>query len=192
MQVPDPQSTNWPVAGASGPVTITVSRIAKPGKEREFEEWMAGVCTVASKFEGHRGFTVLRPANQRREYILIFRFDSVEHLEIWNHSPERNDWISRAKPLTVGDPRVELTTGLEHWFTLPDASVQPPRHKMALLTWVAVFPIILLFSIVVLPYLAVLPWPLPTMIMSATLVLLMTYLVMPRVARLFAWWLMPR
>jgi antibiotic biosynthesis monooxygenase (ABM) superfamily enzyme len=190
MQVPHPESSNWPEPGA-GPVTITVTRVARPGKEAEFEEWLGGVCTAASKFEGHRGFTVLRPPNAaRREYILIFRFDSMQNLQRWNHSPVRNDWIERARPLTVGEPRVELTTGLEHWFTLPaSATLMPPRYKMALLTWMAIFPLILGFSTLVLPYLAGLPWPVPTALTSAMLVLLMTYVVMPRVTRLFMPWL---
>jgi antibiotic biosynthesis monooxygenase (ABM) superfamily enzyme len=196
MKIPNPTAANWPSPGSERePVTITVTRIAKPGAEAAFEEWMAGVCSVASRFEGHRGFTVLRPPDPRsREYILIFRFDSMEHLRRWNESPVRDEWLERARPLTVGDPRVELTTGLEHWFTLPKAAgvAPPPRHKMALLTWLAIFPLILLFSTVFLPYLTVLPWPLPTALMSVMLVLLMTYVVMPRITRLFSGWLFGR
>lgn len=195
MQISDPNAPAWPAPGSEhDPVTVTVSRLARPGREAEFEAWMAGVCTVACRFEGHRGFTVIRPSDPAsREYVLIFRFDSMAHLRRWNESAERADWIARARALTVGDPRVELTTGLEHWFTLPASGAPPPpRHKMALLTFVAIFPLFLACSVLLLPYLAGLPWPLPSAVMSATLIVLMTYVVMPQITRVFHGWLVPR
>jgi hypothetical protein len=42
--------------------------------------------------------------------------------------------------------RTQVLTGLESWFTLPTQPglPPPPRYKMALVTWVTIFPLITL------------------------------------------------
>jgi uncharacterized protein len=173
-----------------GPVTVAVSRTVKAGAEAAFEEWLRGVCGVATQFPGHMGVSVLSPADaQSRTYVLIFRFDTLQHLAAWNESAERAEWIARARPLTTGEPRVQVTTGLEHWFPAPAGSGPPPRHKMALLTWLILFPLVLTLPAAVTPHLAMLPWPLPTAVITAAMVTLMTYVVMPRVTKVFRHWL---
>jgi antibiotic biosynthesis monooxygenase (ABM) superfamily enzyme len=44
----------------------------------------------------------------------------------------------------IGPMRTEYLTGLETWFTLPTdpGAPTPPRYKMALLTWITIFPLI--------------------------------------------------
>jgi antibiotic biosynthesis monooxygenase (ABM) superfamily enzyme len=44
----------------------------------------------------------------------------------------------------IGPMRTEYLTGLETWFTLPTdpGAPAPPRYKMALLTWITIFPLI--------------------------------------------------
>ncbi len=39
--------------GPNEPVTVIVTRKAKKGKIKEFEEWMDGIVHEAMKFEGH-------------------------------------------------------------------------------------------------------------------------------------------
>lgn len=177
--------------GGDGPVTVAVSRLIKPGAEGAFEDWLSGVCRVVAGYEGHLGASVLRPAEAgSRRYVLIFRFDTLEHLERWNRSDDRAEWLKRVAPLTTGEAHVEVATGLEHWFTMPNSpAAPPPRHKMALLTWLVIFPLVAVLSRLLLPLLTALPWPLPVAVLSAVLVILMTYVIMPRVTRLFRAWL---
>ena len=49
--------------------------------------------------------------------------------------------MTRAEPHVVGAMRTgtEFLTGLETWFTLPTQPGAPP-YKMAVLTWVTIFP----------------------------------------------------
>jgi uncharacterized protein len=87
---------------------------------------------------------------------------------------------------------VEVTTGLEHWFTLPDSGAPPPpRHKMALLSWLVIFPLVAALLALFQPLLGPLPWPLPIAIVTAVMVLLMTYLIMPLLMLVFRRWLSP-
>lgn len=67
----------------------------------------------------------------------------------------------------------------------------PPRYKLALLTWVGAYALITLILAVLGP--AMVSWPLPlrTLVLSATMVVALTWLVMPRLTRLFRPWLRP-
>lgn len=191
----DPDGRTVSDGADTAPVTVVVSRQIRPGCETAFEDWLAGVTRVAARFPGHLGVTVLRPpARVPREYVLIFRFDRYENLRRWNESTERADWLERVRPFTLADPRVEVLTGLEHWFTLPDlpAAAPPPRHKMALLTWIAIFPLVLVIGGALEAPLAGAPRAFRTLLMTGLLVLLMTYIVMPRLTRLCARWLFGR
>jgi len=55
--------------------------------------------------------------------------------------------------------RAEFLTGLESWFTLParPGAAAPPPYKMALVTWVTIFPLITVVVIVAAPLIGGLP-----------------------------------
>jgi len=184
----------WCRGGAEGPVTVVVSRKVRPGKEAEFEAWLRGVCGEALKFPGHMGVNVLKPSEVgSREYVLIFRFDSYAHLSAWESSEVRAAWLEKAAPLTEGAPRKQVITGMEHWFALPGAPrvSPPPRHTMAVVTWLAIFPLVYVVASAMNEVAAAAPALVRTMLTAAILVMLMTYVVMPLMTRLFARWLFP-
>jgi uncharacterized protein len=93
----------------------------------------------------------------------------------------------------VHEEDVRVLTGLETWFTLPSKPGQPspPRYKMAVVTWLAVFPLITLIFALFGPLLSQLPTLLRTLILTMVMVTLMTYVIMPRLTRLFSFWLYP-
>lgn len=176
------------------PVTVSIIRRVKPGCEKAFEEFVSGITAAAMTFEGHLGATIIRPSNPTLpEYHVIFKFDRRSHLEKWEKSECRRQWLAREKVLIVGSPIREVITGLETWFTLPssDAIIPPPRYKMAVITFTAIFPLIKIVSYYFRPVLISLPTLLQEMLATGLIVLLMTYVVMPRMTRLFAFWLYP-
>ncbi len=65
----------------------------------------------------------------------------------------------------------------------------PPRWKTALLIWVAIYPSITLLMLLFGPYLALLPIPLRTLVMTAILVPLMVFVLLPRLQKWFGPWL---
>jgi antibiotic biosynthesis monooxygenase (ABM) superfamily enzyme len=89
--------------------------------------------------------------------------------------------------------RTSFVTGLESWFTLPGrpGAPPPPPYKMALLTWITIFPLITGLVVVLGPLLEDLPLVLRLGITTAVAVPLMTWVVMPRVTRLLRRWLYP-
>ena len=65
----------------------------------------------------------------------------------------------------------------------------PNRHKMALITWSVVYPLITVLLMVLEPLLAGLPVPLRTLILTLILVPLMGYVAMPAATRLLRDWI---
>lgn len=177
------------------PVTVIVSRQVKPGCEKAFEEFISGITAAAMTYEGHLGSNIFRPSDPKyREYKIIFKFDRQSNLRRWEESECRRQWLARAESLTVGSPVIEILTGLETWFTLPAKKPikPPPRYKMAVLTFLAIFPLINLVNLLLTPFLVGFPPLIRTFIVCVILVSLMTYVVMPRMTRLFYRWLYPR
>lgn len=186
----DPLIAN-PPENTEGPFTTVVRRTVKRGREEDFEEWLKGIMKDAMTFEGHLGTGIIRPSRtSRSEYIIVFRFDTYEHLIAWETSAVRRSWVERVQPLITGETSVQRHTGLEYWFTVPDhPGSTPPRIKMAFVTWLALFPLVLVVPPLLVTYLYPLPQWGQIMIIAAVMVLLMTYIVMPQMTRLFSRWL---
>jgi antibiotic biosynthesis monooxygenase (ABM) superfamily enzyme len=191
----DPRrSFESPPPGADGPVTTTVTRRVKQGHEAFYDQFLAGINAAASRFPGHLGVEVFRPESATTgEYRIVYRFDTGEHLRAWLESDERAAWLERAEPHVIGPMRTRFVTGLETWFTLPDrpGAPPPPPYKMALLTWLTIFPLITLVVIALDPLLDKLDLVPRLAVTTAVTVPIMTWLVMPRITRLLRSWLYP-
>jgi uncharacterized protein len=171
-----------------------VTRRIKPGHEAAYEGFLAGISGAASAFPGYLGVEVFRPTGgQGGEYRTVYRFDSVVHLHAWVESAERAAWLQRADPHVAGPMRTQVLTGLEGWFTLPTqpGAPPPPPYKMALVTWVTIFPLITLVVVASAPLLGGLPLVVRLAVTTGVTVPLMTWVVMPRVTRLLHRWLYP-
>ena len=189
-----------------GPITVIVTRTAKKGKIKEFEDWMDGIVHESLKFEGHLGVDVIRPVDQSKpEYVIIFRFNTLSNLLKWERSQARKEWLEKSKDVVEGEDKVQRLTGLEFWFTPRSAprtqngtnnneghqsvNLLPPRYKMAIVTAGIVF--VLLNTLI--PQIERLTTPLPIFLSSLLgviiMVFLMTYLIMPSVTKLLKPWL---
>ena len=181
--------------GEDPPVTAVASRRVKPGREREFEEWVSGILAEANKAPGYLGSEVLRPSDSGDddEYRIVFRFDHASNLHAWETSEERHRWLDKSRPLLREEENVRVLTGLETWFTLPSKAGEPapPRYKMAAVTWLAVFPVVTVIFSLFGQWLNLLPVLLRTLVFTLVMVTLMTYVIMPRMTRLFSFWLYP-
>lgn len=178
--------------GDEGPVTVSISRKPVAGREAAYEDWLHGVTAAASGFPGHMGVNILRPSGQTDgRYVLIYRFDTWAHCDRWERSNTRAEWIDRLDGLVEGEPERRRVTGLEAWFDLPEVPAQQhaPQWKMALVLIAVVFVIVYPLQLVVVPLTG--PWPhwLRTLTIAVIQVVLMTYLVMPRVTRVLKGWL---
>jgi hypothetical protein len=174
-----------------GPVTVTVARRVAPGCERDFEDWYDGIIGAASRFPGFLGAGILRPHAMGGEWHVVYRFADAEDLRRWEASPERAQWLVRAERFAE-ETGVHRVSGLETWFAMPGRTAPaPPRWKMFLVTLAAIVPLVLLMNVLVLPVLSGWPMLARVLVFSGTLTGLMTWVVMPRMTRLFRRFLYP-
>jgi antibiotic biosynthesis monooxygenase (ABM) superfamily enzyme len=146
----------------------------------------------ALNFPGHQGVSVLRPEPGRlRTYTIVVHFRSRPELDAWARSEIRTRLLAEAEPLCEGGMDVQQVSGLEGWFQLPGSPVvvPPPKYKMAVVTWAAIFPLLVLANWLLVPSLAALPYILRLLIVSGTIIFLMTYVVMPQATQLSRAWL---
>lgn len=186
------QASHIAPTGNGDPVTVSVSRRVTPGREQDYEAWVHGIAAAASAFPGHQGVNVHRPSAQTGgRYVLIYRFDSDAHAKAWETSEERAHWIARLEGITEGEGDRKRVTGLEVWFDLPEvpAAAHAPRWKMSLVLIAVVFALVYPLQLIVLPLTPDWPHWLRTLTIAVIQVLLMTYLVMPRVTALLKPWL---
>ncbi len=94
-----------------GAVTISITRRVRPGREREFEEYLRGISEEASRFPGHLGVRIFRPARGDRQYRVVFRFDRESNLRRWKESEERRAWYARGEELAEDAPQIANITG---------------------------------------------------------------------------------
>src|SRR5262245_42454273 len=108
-------------------ITVSITRTVKPGCEADFERALHDFVQRSLSLPGQQGVHIMRPApgSGSRSYGIVRKFADREALESFRTSPEYLQWNALATDLTEGAGRVEELTGLESWFTLPGAAVQP-------------------------------------------------------------------
>jgi uncharacterized protein len=169
------------------PVTVTIARTVAPGRENEFEDWSAALTRAAAAWPGFLGAGLLRPGHVGEAWHVVFRFATSADLAAWESSSER------AMILAAGEPLVHATTshrvsGLETWFALPGRTAPaPPRWKMFLVSLCGIYLLQLVLNELIQPIGLVLA--LRVLLVSIAVTALMTWLVMPRAARLLENWL---
>lgn len=173
-------------------ITVVVSHYVKRGKEPEFEKALKQVIEQAKGFKGYEGIQTIQVNNQvENEYVLLIRFDTESNFRTWECSDIRRVWSKELTRYIVKKSKVRYHDGLEFWFSLPQISnsVTPKKWKMALLTWMVIYPMILALSTLSEAYLNGMPRLVRILFVSMILVSLMTYYVMPRVTTFFSSWI---
>jgi antibiotic biosynthesis monooxygenase (ABM) superfamily enzyme len=169
------QSNNF----SNGPVTMVFTWTVKPGEEPAFEHIMHDIHEVARTFPGHMGVTTLKSPTQKGTLQTILRFDNINHLQDWLNSPIRHKMVGLLENIAHADTATKAT-GLETWFDIPGQNVvPPPRWKMVITTFIAIYPLSLLMSYFLLPHIISWPIPIRSLFLPVFAPIILTYLFMP-------------
>jgi antibiotic biosynthesis monooxygenase (ABM) superfamily enzyme len=158
-------------------VTLSVMHRVAAERAAEFEAAVRAVTRAARDVPGFLGDEVFRSASAGAvEYRLVMRFASQQQLEAWQASGLLRWWAEQARDLAAGPPAVEQVNGLEAWFVLPDrAGAPPPRWKTAVVSALAIYPIISLVPAALAPVIGTLPGWLARAVTVAVLTPVMTW-----------------
>jgi len=176
------------------PLTVVVSRRVRKGQEAEFERLSSQMTERASRFPGYLGATMFRPSSpEDPEYRIVFKFRDQDTLAAWETSDERTELLERIESLLLKPSEREVTSGIVTWFTLPGQNPvkPPPKWKMTIVSWLALYPAVSMVFVLSGDLLAQLPLMARTFLVTVVVMVLMSYVLMPRMTRWFAFWLFP-
>lgn len=175
------------------PVIRVARRRANPGCEPAYEALIGGMLRDVQAFPGFIGAEVIPPATEGGDHQTILRFETQEGLAAWDASAQRREWHERLDAVAEGIPDYQVLTGLEAWFARPAIAghTPPKRWKMAIITWLGIFPTVALLQLYLTPLIDGLPFVPRVAVLTMAVVAIVTYLVMPRLVRLFRPWLRP-
>jgi antibiotic biosynthesis monooxygenase (ABM) superfamily enzyme len=175
--------------------TVVITHNVRPTHENDYENWLREIVPVASAQPGHLGAMVIRPVpGASSTYTVVIRFDTQEHLVAWMSSEERARLIKKVQPCIVEEDRYQVQSGLDFWFTPEGVKPRiPKKWKQSLVTWSAIFPLVLSITFLVKALEQALGIPanyyLNMLAITGIVVLLMVYIVMPRYTKLIHRWL---
>lgn len=176
--------------GHSSAVTVLVSRRIKAGDEQTFEALMQKMMQVAADFPGYLGGQLVSPTPQEPGlYHVVFAFDTDEHLQQWQTSAARSLGLAAIEPLTEGPAQARQVIGMAHWFTTGAHHAPPPRWRVAVVTWLGIFPTVLCLFLLLGDVLAPLPLVPRVMLLTMLVVIIMTWVVAPQLTRWLKPWL---
>jgi antibiotic biosynthesis monooxygenase (ABM) superfamily enzyme len=175
--------------------TVVITHRVRGDKRAEYEAWVGEISPLSRSAPGHLDWHLVRPIPGATEtYTVIIRFQTTEHVRNWINSSERKRLIEKVQPLLVSEDDFYVSSGLDFWFTPAGAKAKVPvRWKQYLLTWSAIYPLVLGVPQLVSPAFGAIGFShnvlLHTFAVTAVVVYLMIYVVMPRYTRLLKRWL---
>ena len=171
-------------------VHCAVTRQVKPGCERAYEEALREFARESLREPGATGVHLIAPVpgTQGCEYGILRSFESQAACDRFYESERFRNWQEQSAAMVVGEPVRRRLHGLEAFFRDARHS-PPPRWKMAIVTWLGVFPSVLLWSSLVPRILAGLPHLAIVAITNVFVVITLAWGVMPVLTRLFNRWL---
>jgi len=175
--------------------TVVITHHVKDQFKSNYEAWLKEIIPVSKSYSGHLGVGVVHPVpGATVTYTVIIRFDTRKNLLTWMQSDARKKLIKKVQPYLVEDDKFFVRSGLDFWFTPQEAKAKlPTKWKQLLMTWSAIFPLVLTMSAFV-NWLAnsisvTLGHELTVLITTFLVVLMMVYAVMPRYTKLVHKWL---
>lgn len=182
-----------PSAAIDDAVTTVIVQRPHRNHVGAYENWLKEIVPVAQGFTGHRGVNIIRPHGHATDYTIILHFDSEAHLRGWLESDVRRALIEKVRPFLATEEEIDITTGLEFWFTPQDAKKNVPAYKQFLITLSAIFPLTIIVPWLMNPFFSAMPVlagpVVRPFIVAGIIVALMTFVIMPRYVRFVSAWL---
>ncbi len=183
------------ISGQDHGATAVITHRVRESSHADYERWLDEISPLCKASPGHLDWHVIRPIPGLTEtYTYIIRFDTPAHLRQWMESPVRTQLIEKVQRLLVSGDDFFISSGLDFWFAPGGARARVPvRWKQYLVTWSAIYPLVLVVPLLIASVLRHLGVPLnhllTTLVTTGTMVFLMIYVIMPHYTRLIRRWL---
>jgi antibiotic biosynthesis monooxygenase (ABM) superfamily enzyme len=174
------------------PIHIAITRRVRPGCEAEFQQALREFFQASFARGGVWGASMLTPppGSDGSEYGILRTFADEKERDAFYESPLFKAWEERARTLTEGEPVYRQLHGLEAWFRSPRNP--PPRWKMAVATFLGVFPVAMVLNLTLGPVIRSWNFVVGNAVFNACVVASLTWVVMPLVTKALHGWLNPQ
>lgn len=175
--------------------TVVITHRVLEEKQAQYEQWLEEIGPVCRSSEGLLDWHIIRPLKGLSDtYTVIIRYDTEQHLKNWMESDERKRLVAKTQGMLCGEDQYQIKSGLDFWFIPEGAKAKiPVRWKQLLITWSAIYPLVLGVPLAIIPLLRLLHVPTnhytDVLAITATIVFLMVYVIMPRYTKLVRGWL---
>ncbi len=172
------------------PIHIAITRRVRPGCEAEFQQALREFFQASFAHGGVLGATMIvpPPGSDSREFGILRTFADEKERDDFYASAIFKEWETKCAPFTESDSWTQRPLhGLEAWFRTPHNP--PPKWKMAVATFLGVFPLAMILNLTIGPAIREWPFILRNAAFNACVVALLAWAVMPLVTRLLRGWL---
>ncbi len=175
-------------------IHVAITRTVKKGSEELFEQAVHDFFEKASKMQESFGAQLIRPlpGSKDNTYGILRTFRNEHDRDAFYQSPEFLEWEKIIEPLVEGVYQRKKLHGLEAFFNDPTLMQHPPRWKMAIVTWLGVWPTVFVVSKLIGPMVKGLPSVAATGVVTLFVVIVLAWVVMPSLTKLFRSWLKPQ
>lgn len=172
------------MTNADETAALIIEHTIKKGEEKRYEQWTAEILKAVGQSPGYLGREVFPSGNAGKPYTIIVRFRNQADVQKWLDSPERKSFVERMRDAFENGDKTSVRAGIDVWFTPTDAPKKPPAYKQFLLTAAAIYPLTLVVPRLLAPLFARVPVLgnpfVANLFVTAIVVGLMTWLIMPR------------
>lgn len=177
----------------AGVTEVFITQVS-PEKEQDYRKWIAKIHQAEAKFPGFKGMYVQSPAHQKgQNWITLLQFDTVENLDRWLSSPERQRVLNESKSLISSLESHRVISPYAGWFaSIAKRGEMPPVWKQTMVILLVLFPIVMFELKYLNPLLTGLNSSVGTFIGNAISVTLISWPMMPIAIWFLTWWLSPK
>ncbi|MGW7576096.1 antibiotic biosynthesis monooxygenase [Streptomyces sp. NPDC054765] len=185
-----------PAPPASEAVTAVISHVVRPGYEQRFLNWQERTLKAQEKAPGFMGSELFKPVEGVQEHwVVVFRFDSREHLDDWLGSDVRRKLLDEGDTYFTSYDVRKIGSAFSGWFRFDQdkGGGAPPNWKQAMSVVLALYPTVMVLNLTVgyaLEKLTVREY-IGLFFSNVLSVSALTWLLMPAVNRALAFWLVP-
>ena len=182
--------------------SLVVEHTVPTGEGLAFRWWHAKLVRKAKRFKGHIRTDLCAPVKglqpgQPMKWYSIVHFESPQLLNQWMKSRDREALVKAGSNTFASYQFISFATGLEGWFSgktgTEQSGLAPPAWKQNAAVILALYPTVILQSVLFSALGLMQTWPLPSSMIVNNIITssLLTWLLMPWVTRLLGFWLQP-
>jgi antibiotic biosynthesis monooxygenase (ABM) superfamily enzyme len=119
--------------------TVIIGQKVRAGSEQAYESWQKELNREASKYPGFLAAEINPPTTHQRDWVVVYRFDSVAHVQAWLNSATRQGHLAEGQQYFDG-PGTQQVVGSGARPTDPLVTVVvthrvSPEHVDEFLAW---------------------------------------------------------